>query len=44
MLAGGARVGREWFPGGVRFGVNAAVTQRDRTIFEEDADDCVPEK
>lgn len=43
--AGGATVvSGEWLPGGTRVGVNAAVTQRDRTIFGEDADDFVPER
>lgn len=42
--AGGSIIAGEWFPEGTRVGVNAAVTQRDKTIFGEDADDFVPER
>jgi cytochrome P450 len=41
---GGCVVAGERFPGGVRVGVNAAVVQRDRQIFGEDADSFVPDR
>ena len=41
---GGCIIAGEWFPEGARVGVNAAVVQRDRGIFGEDADEFVPER
>ncbi|RAR15515.1 pisatin demethylase [Stemphylium lycopersici] len=40
----GCMIAGEMFPGGTRVGVNAAVVQRDRRIFGEDADSFVPER
>ncbi|KAF3031966.1 hypothetical protein E8E11_001884 [Didymella keratinophila] len=34
----------QWFPGGTRVGVNAAVVQRDRQVFGDDADGYIPER
>jgi len=42
--SGGCMIAGEMFPGGTRVGVNAAVVQRDRRIFGEDADSFVPER
>lgn len=42
--AGGAVIAGEWLPEGTRVGVNAAVTQRDKSIFGEDADAFVSER
>ncbi|KAF2633131.1 cytochrome P450 [Macroventuria anomochaeta] len=42
--AGGCIIAGECFPEGTRVGVNAAVVQRDRKIFGEDADEFVPER
>lgn len=44
VAAGGAVIAGEWLPEGIRVGVNAAVTQRDKSIFGEDADAFVPER
>lgn len=41
---GGCVIAGEWFPEGTRVGVNAAVVQRDKRIFGEDADEFVPER
>ncbi|KAE8871021.1 hypothetical protein PTNB29_01365 [Pyrenophora teres f. teres] len=42
--AGGCVISGEWFPAGTRVGINAAVVQRDKAIFGEDADELVPER
>ena len=42
--AGGTVIAGEWLPEGTRVGVNAAVTQRDRSIFGIHADEFVPER
>ncbi|KAF3031644.1 hypothetical protein E8E12_000748 [Didymella heteroderae] len=42
--AGGAVISGEWFPGGTRVGVNAAVVQRSQSIFGENPDDFKPER
>jgi cytochrome P450 len=42
--AGGCAVSGEWFPVGTRLGINAAVVQRDKATFGEDADEFVPER
>jgi cytochrome P450 len=42
--SGGCVIAGEMFPGGTRVGVNAAVVQRDRQIFGEDADSFIPER
>jgi cytochrome P450 len=42
--AGGAVISGEWFPGGTRVGVNAAVVQRSQSIFGENPDDFEPER
>ncbi|RAR15793.1 pisatin demethylase [Stemphylium lycopersici] len=41
---GGCVIAGEWFPEGARVGVNAAIVQRDRGIFGEDADEFMPER
>jgi hypothetical protein len=41
---GGCVIAGQWFPGGTRIGVNAAVVQRNRQIFGDDADDFIPER
>ena len=41
---GGCVIAGQWFPEGVRVGVNAAVVQRDKSIFGHDTDDFVPER
>lgn len=41
---GGCVIAGQWFPGGTRVGVNAAVIQRDRNIFGDDANEFVPER
>ena len=41
---GGAVIAGGWFPEGTRVGVNAAVMQRDKSVFGEDADAFVPER
>jgi cytochrome P450 len=41
---GGCNIAGQWFPEGTRVGVNAAVVQRDKTIFGQDANDFVPER
>ncbi|KAH7371279.1 cytochrome P450 [Pyrenochaeta sp. MPI-SDFR-AT-0127] len=40
----GRVIAGEWFPEGTRVGVNAAVVQRDKSVFGEDADEFVPER
>lgn len=41
---GGCMIAGEWFPEGARVGVNAAVVQRDKTIFGDDVNEFVPER
>ncbi|KAI2477912.1 CypX Cytochrome P450 [Pyrenophora tritici-repentis] len=41
---GGCMIAGAWFPEGTRVGVNAAVVQRDKSIFGNDADAFVPER
>jgi cytochrome P450 len=41
---GGCLVAGHWFAEGTRVGVNAAVVQRDSSIFGYDADEFVPER
>jgi cytochrome P450 len=41
---GGRVIAGEWFPEGTRVGVNAAVVQRERNIFGDDANEFVPER
>ena len=41
---GGCVIAGEWFPPGTRVGMNAAVVQRDKSIFGDDADDFVPKR
>jgi cytochrome P450 len=41
---GGCMISGHWFPKGTRVGVNAAVVQRDKSIFGYDADEFVPER
>ncbi|KAG9188185.1 hypothetical protein G6011_02108 [Alternaria panax] len=42
--AGGCVIAGEWFPHGTRVGINAAVVQRNKSIFGDDAEDFVPER
>jgi cytochrome P450 len=41
---GGRVIAGKWFPEGTRVGVNAAIVQRDKKIFGDDADEFVPER
>lgn len=40
----GCNIAGEWFPGGLRVGVNAAVIHYDKGIFGEDADEFNPDR
>lgn len=40
----GCVIAGEWFPGGTKVGMNAAVVQRDKSVFGDDADEFVPER
>lgn len=42
--AGGAKLAGEFFPEGVKVGVNAAVVQYDNDVFGDDADMFWPER
>jgi cytochrome P450 len=42
--AGGRAISGEWFAAGTRVGINAAVVQRDKAVFGEDAEEFVPER
>jgi hypothetical protein len=39
---GGRAIAGEWFSEGARVGVNAAVVQRNKSIFSDDANEFVP--
>jgi cytochrome P450 len=41
---GGCLIAGKWFPAGTRVGMNAAVVQRNKDVFGEDADEFVPER
>ena len=41
---GGCQIAGQWFPGGLRVGVNAAVVHFDKAIFGEDADQYNPDR
>ncbi|KAL2783796.1 cytochrome P450 [Aspergillus keveii] len=42
--SGGCQIAGQWFPGGLRVGVNAAVVHLDETIFGEDAKEYNPDR
>lgn len=44
MPKGGCVIAGEWLPHGTQVGVNAAVVQRNKGIFGDDADEFVPER
>lgn len=41
---GGCQTAGQWFPGGLRVGINTAVVHFDKTIFGEDAERYNPER
>lgn len=41
---GGCQIAGQWFPGGLRVGINAAVVHLDKSIFGEDAETYNPDR